>query len=249
MALPPLPDDAGATRSDLLPGPSDGESLLSPETLREVEELARRQRIDIRDGGERRPGGLNLGQPVPGMPGRDTSPGYMGPVGPPLGSSGGPTPAESRIELPRPPSPTEPRPIRSIPVPEEYVSLVPREWSPSRKAWAAAGTCHGPLYFQDAVLERYGQSAEQALGPHGRFLSYPLDDPNESNQRMQIIQPFYSIGKFGAQIVTWPYRLVVDPPWEAEYDLGYYRPGDRIPPDTYYFPKHGLGPPLRGRNY
>ena len=64
-----------------------------------------------------------------------------------------------------------------------------------------------------------------------------------------MIQPFYSIGKFGAQIVTWPYRLVMDPPWEPEYDLGYYRPGDRIPPDTWYFPQHGVGPPLRGSDY
>ena len=43
--------------------------------------------------------------------------------------------------------------------------------------------------------------------------------------------------------------MVVDPPWEAEFDLGYHRPGDRIPPDTMYLPVYGVGPPLRGRNY
>ena len=44
-------------------------------------------------------------------------------------------------------------------------------------------------------------------------------------------------------------KLIVDPPWEAEYDLGYYRPGDRIPEDSVYWPFHGIGPPLRGMKY
>jgi hypothetical protein len=153
----------------------------------------------------------------------------------------------STVELPRAPSPTEARPIQSIPVPEEFTTIAPREWSPGRKYWAAAATCHGQLYFQDATLERYGISAEQRVGPVGRFLSYPLDDPSQTRQRNQIAQPFLSIGKFAAQIITFPYRVVMDPPTEAEYDLGYYRPGDAVPPDTVYWP--GVGPPLRGKHY
>lgn len=124
-----------------------------------------------------------------------------------------------------------------------------REWTPSRKAWAAAATCHLPLYFQDASLERYGHSAEQFFGPAGRYMSYPLDDPKESNQRSQILQPFMSFGLFIVQIAALPYNAVMDPPWEAEYDLGYYRPGDRVPTDVYYLPVTGVGPPLRGANY
>jgi hypothetical protein len=158
-------------------------------------------------------------------------------------------PSISRLELPRAPSATEARPIRPIPVPEEFVPLGPRQWNPTRKYWAAAATCHGPLYFQDAVLERYGQSVEQALGPAGRFFTYPLDDPKESKQRNNILQPFYGLGLFYTQIVALPYNLVVDPPWEAEYDLGYYRPGDRIVPDTYFLPTTGIGPPLQGKRY
>lgn len=157
--------------------------------------------------------------------------------------------SESRIKLPRPPSPTQPQPIRAVPVPENFVPLQPRTWSPNRKVWAAAATCHGPLYFQDPVLERYGQSVEQAMGPHGRFLAYPIDKPSQSKQRNQLLQPFVSLGIFAAQIAALPYNMVVDPPWESEYDLGYYRPGDRIPPDTYYLPWHGVGPPLQGRDY
>ena len=80
-------------------------------------------------------------------------------------------------------------------------------------------------------------------------MTYPLDDPTQSKQRNQLFQPLYSIGLFAAQIAALPYNLVVDPPWEAEYDLGYYRPGDRIPPDTYYLPWHGVGPPLHSRDY
>ena len=43
--------------------------------------------------------------------------------------------------------------------------------------------------------------------------------------------------------------MIMDPPWEAEYDLGYYRPGDRVPTDVFYLPLTGVGPPLRGKNY
>ena len=52
-----------------------------------------------------------------------------------------------------------------------------------------------------------------------------------------------------AQIALLPYNLIMDPPWEAEYDLGYYRPGDRVPTDITYLPLFGVGPPLRGMNY
>jgi hypothetical protein len=225
-------------------------SLLPPQVRREVEDVARNyqrdlinQRSQIREP-LRQPataigaGPLNLPGGVPSL------------IGPPLASGGESSPTESRIELPRVPSPTEPRPIRSIPVPEEYVPLKPREWSPSRKVWAAAATCHTPLYFQDASLERYGMGVEQALGPHyGRFASIPLDDPTQSNQRQQLLQPFWSVGKFGAQIAMWPVNMIFNPPWEAEYDLGYWRPGDRVPPDTLYWPLTGVGPPFRGKKY
>jgi hypothetical protein len=124
-----------------------------------------------------------------------------------------------------------------------------REWTPQRKYWAAAATCHLPLYFQDPMLERYGHSVEQYFGPAGRYLAYPVDKHTQSTQRNQIAQPFFSAGLFAWQIITWPYALVVDPPWEAQYDLGYWRPGDKIPTDLYYQPLHGTGPPLHGRSY
>jgi hypothetical protein len=224
--LPPLPTPAPTPIVDQ-PG-SAHESILSPRLAREVEEIAQR----------------------PMTPGDDRQPGTP-PTDPNDPNSGAPSMAQGspRLAIERAPSPTEARPLRRIPVPEEFVPLGKREWEPNRKYWAAAGTCHMTLYFQDPVLERYGQGVEQALGPIGRYFSYPLDDPKQSNQRNQILQPIYSMGKLCFQVGTLPYKLVVDPPWEAEYDLGYYRPGDRIPPDTIMITPTGVGPPLKGRQY
>ena len=225
---PPPAAEAPPSRPSLGAIPSEEElrsatdRILSPRLTREVEMIAQR--------------GTN---PDANRPGTATDPMEAPP----------PTQGSPRLEIPRAPSPTEARPLRSIAVPEEFVPLGKREWNPNRKHWAAAGTCHMILYFQDPALERYGQSAEQALGPLGRYFSYPLDDPKQSNQRNQILQPFYSMGKLCFQVGTLPYKLVVDPPWEAEYDLGYYRPGDRIPPDTIVITPYGVGPPLRGRQY
>jgi hypothetical protein len=207
-------------------------STLPPELRREVERIAQRDEDELRRNG-----------PPDRM--RPTPP--ANPSGEPGGSpTGNPS---TRLEISRAPSPTEARPIRAIPVPEEFVPLPPRQWSPQRKYWAAAATCHMPLYFQDAALERYGHSTEQFFGPIGRCLSYPIDDPAQSNQRNQLAQPWFSIGLFATQIALLPYNLVMDPPWEAEYDLGYWRPGDRVPTDMIYLPFTGVGPPLRGRNY
>jgi hypothetical protein len=218
---PPPPNARGLLRAD---GANDHPPIevLRPETRRMIEEVARRQDAESR----------SRAMPFTSSYSRldDTT--------------------DTEAELPRAPAPTEAVPIRPIPVPEDYVPLAQRQFAPRRKYWAPSGVCYMPLYFQDAVLERYGQSAEQAVGPHwGRFLSYPLDDPRQTIQRNQILQPAYSAGLFIVQLAAWPYNMIVDPPWEAQYDLGYYRPGDPIPPDSYYWPRHGLGPPLRGRKY
>ncbi len=217
-----------------------GTATLNPETLREIEALARRQEEEM----QRNPSLYDTPPPRPGGPGGPSmGPGPGATLGYPADPSG------SRAELPRAPSPTEARPIRPIEVPEETVQLPPRVFQPNRKYWSASATATMPLYFQDAVLERYGQSVEQAMGPAGRYFSYPLDDPTQSNQRMQILQPFYSAGMFALQVAALPYNMVMDPPWEAHYQLGYFRPGDPTPPDLYYLPTTGIGPPLHGKRY
>ncbi len=247
-SLPPLPGDRAAASAEeprrgaselFTPDRSDYKSLLSPKTREEVMRIAQRQEEEARRIAQQ-PGQAPAGGP--------TTPPAMG-LGDTSALTNQPGQGSTRFELPRAPSPTEARPLRSIPVPEDFVPLEARQWDPTRKMWAAAAVCHTPLYFQDAVLERYGQSAEQLFGPTGRFLTYPLDDPKQSKQRNQIIQPFFSVGLFAAQIVALPYNMIVDPPWESQYELGYYRPADRIPPDTFYLPLTGVGPPLRGKKY
>lgn len=202
-------------------------SSLGPELRRQVEEIARRQDRE-------EPAYTRSLTQEPSNP---------------LGTTTTTDRTQTQVDISRAPSPAEARPIRAIPVPEDWVPLARREWSASRKYWAAAATCHMPLYFQDVMLERYGHSVETYFGPTGGRLTYPIDDPAQSTQRNQLIQPAFSVGLFAWQLITWPYALVVDPPWEAQYDLGYWRPGDRIPTDLYYQPLHGTGPPLRGRNY
>jgi hypothetical protein len=228
---PQVPAGESSSIDGFLPerGQRPAPSTLSPELQREVERIAQKQEEELI---------RNRAQQPPDQP---EFPGGMpaGPVSTP----------STRLEISRAPSPTEARPIRAIPVPDEFVPLPRRDWAPQRKYWSAAATCHLPLYFQDAALERYGHSVEQFFGPNGRFLTYPVDDPKQSTQRFQILQPVFSAGLMAAQIALWPYNLVMDPPWEAEYDLGYYRPGDRIPTDIYYLPLSGVGPPLRGARY
>ena len=244
--LPPLPSPRAVPVATKPPGTPPSRSVsrvsaLSEKSQREIEEVARRLETQAEARrAERDADSRSIAQAAPrGAGGGDAM----------AGGAGDTEPQANRLELPRAPSPTEARPIRPIPVPDEFIPMTPRQWSGSRKAWAAAATCHGPLYFQDAVLERYGQNVEQAVGPAGRFLSFPLDDPKQTNQRQQLIQPGVSFLLFLGQVAALPYNLVVDPPWEPEYDLGYARPGDRIPPDSYYLPYLGIGPPLRGNRY
>ncbi len=229
-SIPPAIEDQGSTGPTSNSFSSDrpsSHSILGPDLEREVERIARNQEAESRSlsKNERQPGGALI----------DTT-------------ASDPR-TQFQLDTSRAPSPAEARPIRAIPVPEDWVPLAPRNWSAQRKYWAAAATCHLPLYFQDPVLERYGHSVEQFVGPLGRYLTYPVDDPMQSTQRNQILQPFFSAGLFGLQIAAWPYNLIMDPPWEAQYDLGYYRPGDNIPIDTYWLPLHGYGPPLHGSRY
>ena len=228
-SMPPYPSTTGR----IVPSEADVQPILTAEQRRELEEKFRND-TRVAQG------------PARGGAGPGTGAQLIDPNDP---SSAPPASGSPRLEIQRAPSPTEGRPLRQIPIPEEFVPLGKREWEPNRKYWAAAGTCHMILYFQDPVLERYGQGVEQSMGRWGRYFSYPLDDPRQSNQRNQILQPFYSMGKLCFQVGTLPYKMVVDPPWEAEYDLGYYRPGDKIPADTIMITPYGVGPPLKGRNY
>jgi hypothetical protein len=78
-------------------------------------------------------------------------------------------------------------------------------WGEAGFEWSATRLCHGPLYFEEANLERYGYQCN------------PL------------VQPLVSGAHFFLTIPTLPYQVVVHPPRECIYTLGYYRPGSRVP--------------------
>jgi hypothetical protein len=81
----------------------------------------------------------------------------------------------------------------------------PRSWPELTYTWKAAALCHKPLYFEEVQSERYGHS-------HGPFMD-----------------PLVSAAHFFVTIPLLPYYMGVDPPWECQYSLGYYRPGSCAP--------------------
>jgi hypothetical protein len=79
-----------------------------------------------------------------------------------------------------------------------------RNWMEFGYFWMASGFCSGPLYFEEPNLERYGY-------------------------QFGCLQPAVSAAHFFATIPMLPYKMVVHPPCECIYSLGYYRPGSCAP--------------------
>ena len=78
--------------------------------------------------------------------------------------------------------------------------------------WAANELSYRPLYFEDPLLERYGQVG---LGK---------------------LQPAVSGVRFLGAIPMLPYKMAVDPPFSRVYPLGHYRPGGAVPELRYGVP-------------
>ncbi len=71
--------------------------------------------------------------------------------------------------------------------------------------WEAPNILYNPLYFEDVVLERYGQT----YGPLG--------------------QPWVSAVRFFGSATVLPYNALIDRPYSCETPLGYCRPGNWVP--------------------
>ncbi|HVJ68046.1 MAG TPA: hypothetical protein VM510_08690 [Caulifigura sp.] len=101
------------------------------------------------------------------------------------------------------------------PLEEDRLEITPadRLFPDMTYMWCASNLYHNPLYFEDVQLERYGQV-----------------------KCNEFVQPFVSVGKFGAQLVGLPYQMALDPPHSCRYALGYYRPGDCAPRLHYRVP-------------
>jgi hypothetical protein len=80
-----------------------------------------------------------------------------------------------------------------------------RQWAEAEFHWAATDLFHQPAYFDDPILERYGQS-------QGR-----------------VIQPILSGAHFFGQFPLIPYKIGIDRTHDHIYTLGYYRPGSPMP--------------------
>jgi hypothetical protein len=78
-------------------------------------------------------------------------------------------------------------------------------WAETNYQWSATMLCHRPLYFEQVNVERYGYTVSP------------------------ILQPAISFVHFFATIPTIPYKMVVQPPRECIYTLGYYRAGSPAP--------------------
>lgn len=74
-------------------------------------------------------------------------------------------------------------------------------WNPMLRTWAASGNFSNPLYFEDRMLERHGQS------------------------RWGYLQPLASGVRFFSTAALLPYLASIQPPCQCRYTLGYYRSG------------------------
>ncbi|MCA9248096.1 MAG: hypothetical protein KDA42_13300 [Planctomycetales bacterium] len=77
-----------------------------------------------------------------------------------------------------------------------------RDWYAFELNWRPPVVAHHPLYFDDVVLEVYGQS------------------------RCRPLQPLLSAGRFFATVPAMPIHLITDPPCSTAYSpFGHPRPG------------------------
>lgn len=70
--------------------------------------------------------------------------------------------------------------------------------------WQASAFCHGPLYFEEVNLERYGYNCG-------------------------LLQPAVSAAHFFCTLPALPYKMTVNPPGTCIYTLGHGRPGSYTP--------------------
>ena len=79
------------------------------------------------------------------------------------------------------------------------------QWTPIDFHWMPSELRHRPLYFEDAMLERHGQT------------------------RHPLVQPLASGSRFFLTIPALPYASVVNPPRRPVSTLGHFRAGSGAP--------------------
>lgn len=79
------------------------------------------------------------------------------------------------------------------------------DWAPVRYEWVASELRYRPLYFEDAMLERHGQT------------------------RHPVVQPLVSGSRFFLTFPALPYAMAINSPRPAQSTLGHFRPGSAAP--------------------
>ncbi len=87
-----------------------------------------------------------------------------------------------------------------------YGSYYPRPYMPLGVYWCGADIRYQPLYFEDVVLERYGQT------------------------RHDLIQPYFSAARFFISTGLLPLNMLSEHPYDCDFPLGYCLPGNCTPP-------------------
>lgn len=87
-----------------------------------------------------------------------------------------------------------------------------RNFCDTTYTWKASGLCHKPLYFEQPRVERYGHAVPAPF------------------------QPLVSGAHFFVTVPLLPYKMILEPPLECVYTLGYYRPGSCAPYQVPGFP-------------
>jgi hypothetical protein len=109
--------------------------------------------------------------------------------------------------------------FESFPIEGTSPELLPRppmrEWDSMSAHYAGRVTWRYPTYFEDLNAERYGN-------------------------HLGLLQPAVSWGRFYVDLALVPYKMCLEPPWEPQYTLGLYRPGDPAP-HLIYLPRPSLG--------
>lgn len=78
-------------------------------------------------------------------------------------------------------------------------------WLPLTKCWCPSELRYRPLYFEDVMLERHGQS------------------------RHCLVQPLASGSRYFLSVLALPYKMTLDPPHRPISTLGHFRPGTSAP--------------------
>ena len=202
-------------------------STLRPELQRQVEEIARRQEDDLRR--------QTQNPPQPSAPMRDTSTSDLR--------------AQTQLDMAALPARLKLGRSRQFPFPKTGSRFL----NATGRLNASTGLPRRPVTCRSTsrILSWNGMDIASSSSS-GHLAAISVTRSTTRLSRTSGISSYsrsfpsgYSASRYWPGLITSSWI----PLGKAQYDLGYYRPGDNIPTDTYWLPLHGYGPPLHGSRY